>query len=127
MSRKKRNVQTAACQRHQAITPAMRGEGRPTGPRHAKALVLDTDDGMYHPKPEPPSDLWERMDDLLKSQNSRPADTFTCSEFAKRYGIAASTARAKILRLISEGKVVQLGTEISKNGGRHPYYGISPR
>jgi len=68
-------------------------------------------------KPKPPSDLWERLD-AEYSHRTRPENSFTIGEYAKRYGITHSAAEVAIDRLEVAGVIECVGRYGSRNA-RH--------
>jgi hypothetical protein len=64
-------------------------------------------------KPQPPDDLWEKLDNLLGvaaiTPQTRPEGSFTASELAKRRGCCSQTALRLIGNLVRQGRAKQLG------------------
>ena len=65
-------------------------------------------------KPEPPADLWERLEQIhqqleIAAKGLRPSGSFTIGEYAGRFGISKSSARRKINTMIGAGKVKRIG------------------
>jgi len=67
------------------------------------------------PKPQPPADLWQQLDEALGSEE-RPSDSFTRDEFQKHRNISDSHARRLLKKLTNAGKIKMQGS------GSHTYY-----
>ena len=66
-------------------------------------------------KPVPPADLWEQMDKIRPIiMSDRPEWSFTISEFAKKYNLAATTARAQIIKLVRIGRLIRIQPSCSR-------------
>lgn len=63
-------------------------------------------------KPTPPADLWEQLAQLhsMKEPRPRPAESFTTTEYAEKFGISQSQALRRIRKLMGKGLVRRGGT-----------------
>lgn len=64
-------------------------------------------------KPEPPVDLWAKMDAAIADcgpKGGPPEGCFTLPEMMKRKGISRTTARNIINRLVAAGRIEAGGT-----------------
>ena len=59
-------------------------------------------------------DLWKQLDEVLQgAEETRPADSFTCIEYRKRYKLTDSVARRKLRILGDLGKIRRCGKGIN--------------
>ena len=65
----------------------------------------DSDDRTMK-KPQPPQDLWGKMDALVGSAYEND-EGFTTAEYMQRYKISRTYADNELRRLVAEGKLVQ--------------------
>jgi hypothetical protein len=72
-------------------------------------------------KPQAPSDLWVEMDQIVGALSAhishQPEGTFTTREYADHYKCSVRTAREKVAKLVTLGKVTQVS-----NWGKTNYY-----
>jgi hypothetical protein len=78
--------------------------------RHPKRTLQPTRSGSD--KPVAPPDLWAQMDALLPNHKAtRPPNSFTVQEFAKRKGISRVHAATILVELMSAGKLTRVKVE----------------
>lgn len=59
-------------------------------------------------KPQPPSDLWDKMDRLNKTNGYYENDPgFSIVEYAERYGIPPNIARCRLNRWVEKGHLTK--------------------
>ena len=69
------------------------------------------------PKPEPPDDLWERMDAINQELDIAIVTRgFSVEEYAERYGCSRSSAECRIKRLLQSKRIERIGKKASKTG-----------
>ena len=56
-------------------------------------------------KPEPPGDLWERMEKIDREYTKAGAPGFTVNEYAAKRGISSDAAAGRLARLVAQGKL----------------------
>lgn len=56
-------------------------------------------------KPQPPDDLWEKMDKIVAEDHQPRFKGFTVVEYAERYGIPRATADTALGRKLEKGEV----------------------
>lgn len=84
-------------------------------PNPERALSLARNFSSQTVKPEPPADLWAKMDSLVEASalpREKPPGAFTAREFAEKYQVSQAVATKHINKLIKAGKVKFIG-----NGG----------
>ncbi|KKM73016.1 hypothetical protein LCGC14_1414760 [marine sediment metagenome] len=60
-------------------------------------------------KPQPPSDLWEQLDAVIKEVVPfQPPDSFTIKEYRVKYGIPRCTAQDQVQKLCDAGKLEKI-------------------
>jgi Fic family protein len=69
-------------------------------------------------KPEPPSDLWARMDAITSKHGFRkgleqPEGTFTATQYAKKMNISNSPAKDHLRKLVELGEIEIAGIGIN--------------
>ena len=50
-------------------------------------------------------DFWSKLDALYHKQCDRPANSFTCKEYAQRYGLSLNQAQNRLTRMAEAGKL----------------------
>ena len=60
-------------------------------------------------KPVAPPDLWHRLDALRPKEAVRPENSFTVTEYQKKFNLTEKKARNQVLKMIAEGKLVKQG------------------
>ena len=74
-------------------------------------------------KPEPPQNLWERMDELHHAEGYGKNDDvggFTVLEYVEKYGMSIPGASARLAKMVREGKLTAAYTV--RNGKRVRIY-----
>lgn len=74
-------------------------------------------------KPEPPEDLWERLDDALGELaiTKPPDNSFTLPAFSARYNCSMEAAQKRVQSLVAKGIVERCG----RFGGKSYYRLVS--
>lgn len=87
----------------------------------AKAVLRSAAASNKTVGPQPPDDLWEKIDAALKEMADyvppRPPGAFTALEFMDRFGLTDSQTTNRLRKLALAGKVKRYG-----HSGRHVYY-----
>ncbi len=60
-------------------------------------------------KPQPPSDLWEQLDVVIREVvPPRPPNSFTVREYRAKYGVPRCTAQDQVAKLVDAGKLKKI-------------------
>lgn len=69
----------------------------------------DADYQAMKEKPEPPADLWDRVDAFLKEKPKQPENTRSTLDFMAKFKVSETEARRRIRALLAAGKIKQVG------------------